>query len=304
MTAFPLLTFSLLLLWATVTVGQTKTSAATATESDSDSVSTLLETGTTSTVRKALPANSEIKVVSYNIRWRGGEELKKIIQLFRDDPRIGKATLLGLQEVDRRRKRTDHKNTVRQLAEELDFYYAWTAPPSTKPSDEEETGVAILSAYPLTEITRIVLPHPGPNRRRRVALGANVDIGGITLRIYSVHGETRIALKKKVEQMNAVLQDLARFPKETPAIILGDLNTWEPDADNRTIELFTAAGFRTPFDGQSTFKRRILFVPLELRLDWIWLRGLESVSHGVETKISISDHWPLWTNLKQPSRRK
>jgi endonuclease/exonuclease/phosphatase family metal-dependent hydrolase len=160
--------------------------------------------------------------------------------------------------------------------------------------------VAILSAYPLADVTRIVLPHPGPGKRRRVALGASIEIGGTTYRFYSVHSETRITVSKKIEQMNAVLHDLARFPQDTPAIVVGDLNTWEPDADNKTIELFTRAGFKTPFGGQSTFKHNILFVPLMLRLDWVWLRGLEAVNHGIGTKISISDHWPLWTNLRKP----
>jgi endonuclease/exonuclease/phosphatase family metal-dependent hydrolase len=290
----PLLIFSLLFVWTAVTTEQQKPS-----ESANDANSTLLETGTTTTVRKPPPPTSEIKIVSYNIRWRGGEELNKIISVLREDPNFGGATLIGLQEVDRNRKRTKNKNTAKQLADALDYHYAWTAPPSSSPSDEEETGVAILSAYPLTEVTRIVLPHPGPGKRRRVALGASVNIGAVTYRFYSVHSETRITVPKKIEQLNAVLHDLARFPKETPAIVLGDFNTWEPDAGAKTTELFTRAGFKTPFGGQSTFKRQILFVPLILRLDWIWLRGLDAVGHGIGTKITMSDHWPLWTNLKQ-----
>ena len=303
MLALPFLTLSLLLLWAGVSLDQRKpTESAYKTETDSAN-STLLESGTTDTLRKPPAPESEIKIVSYNIRWRGGEDLNKIIKFLREDPNIGGATLIGLQEVDRHRKRTNHKNTVRQLAEALDYHYAWTAPPSPKPSDEEETGVAILSAYPLTDVTRIVLPHPGPGKRRRVALGASIDIGATTYRFYSVHSETRVSVSKKVEQWNAVIQDLARYPKDTPAIVLGDFNTWEPDADNKTIELFKRAGFTTPFGGKSTFKRTVLFVPIVLRLDWIWLRGLEAVNHGIGTNIEISDHWPLWTNLKQPQKQ-
>ena len=298
MSAISGVTLSLLILLAAITLEQGKAPES-ALKPPPDSDSSLLETGATATVRQPPPPSSEIKIVSYNIRWRGGEDLNKIVKLLREDSDFGGATIMGLQEVDRNRKRTDRKNTVKQLAEALDYHYAWTAPPTSSPKDEEETGVAILSAYPLTEVTRIVLPHPGPGKRRRVALGATIAIGGTTYRFYSVHGETRIAVSKKMEQLNAVLQDLARYPKETPAIILGDFNTWEPDADSKTIELFTRAGFRTPFGSHSTFKRQILFVPLELRLDWIWLRGVEAVNHGIGTNFSVSDHWPLWTNLKQ-----
>ena len=38
------------------------------------------------------------------------------------------------------------------------MHYAWAAPPAAKPNDEEETGVAILSVYPLSDVRRIVLP--------------------------------------------------------------------------------------------------------------------------------------------------
>jgi endonuclease/exonuclease/phosphatase family metal-dependent hydrolase len=302
-TLLPFLTLSMLLFYTAMAVQQLPSSASVS-KSDTESNSKLLETGTTATVRQPPTPNSEIKIISYNIRWRGGEELNKIIKILREDPDFAGATLLGLQEVDRNRKRTGNKNTAKQLAEALDYHYAWTAPPSTSPGDEEGTGVAILSAYPLSDVTRIVLPNPGPGKRRRVALGASVNIGGTTYRFYSVHAETRISVTKKVAQMNAVIQDLAQYPKDTPAIILGDFNTWEPDADSKTIELFKAAGFRTPFGGQSTFKRQILFVPLKLRLDWIWLRGLEPVNFGIGTKIDISDHWPLWLNLKQAPKAK
>lgn len=264
----------------------------------------LLESGKAETLRKDDPAAGEIKIVSYNIRWRAGDELKQIAKLLRDDPEIGGAAILGLQEVDRRKKRTNHHNTVKTLAHELGLHYAWTAPPSPKHGAEEETGVAILSVYPLTDISRIVLPHPGPNKRRRVALGATVEIDGQAWRVYSAHAETRISTKKKMEQFHAILDDLKRYPADTPAIVMGDLNTWEPSADDKTIKTFTDAGLSTPFAGNATFRRRVMFLPIEMKLDWIWLRGLEATSFGIDRKIEISDHWPLWTNLKRPATKK
>jgi endonuclease/exonuclease/phosphatase family metal-dependent hydrolase len=266
--------------------------------------STLFESGKAATLRKHDPDAGEIKIVSYNIRWRAGDELKQIAKLLREDPEIGGAAILGLQEVDRRKKRTGHHNTAKALADELGLHYAWAAPPSPKPDGEEETGVAILSVYPLVDVRRIVLPHPGPNKRRRVALGATVEIDGQSWRVYSAHAETRISVKKKMEQFNAILEDLARYPAETPAIVMGDLNTWEPNADDKTVKVFTDAGLTTPFAGNATFRRRVLLVPIELKLDWIWLRGLEATTFGIDRKIEISDHWPLWTNLKRAATKK
>jgi endonuclease/exonuclease/phosphatase family metal-dependent hydrolase len=258
----------------------------------------LLEEGKGTTVRKQTSASQEIKVVSYNIRWRSGNELKKLIKLLREDPEIGGAAILGLQEVDRRKKRSGHSNTVKMIADELGLHYAWAAPPAPKPKDEEETGVAILSVYPLSDVRRIVLPHEGPNRRRRVALGATIEVGNRRWRVYSAHAETRIAFDKKLEQFKAILQDLAQYPPDTPAIVMGDLNTWEAGAGRKTIKFFADAGLKTPFGDKPTFRRRVLMVPIELELDWVLLRGLEPASHGIDNTIEISDHWPLWTIVR------
>jgi endonuclease/exonuclease/phosphatase family metal-dependent hydrolase len=261
--------------------------------------SELLETGRAATLADAPKAPANIKVVSYNIRWRGGEELNELIKLLKQDSEIAEASIVGLQEVDRNKRRTGNLNTVKSIAENLGQYYAWAAPPTPKEEKEEETGVAILSSYPLTDVRRIVLPHPGPGRRRRVAIGATVDIGGTPLRVYSVHSENRIPVKKKIEQTKAVLEDLGQYPKHMRAIILGDLNTWEPSSVKKTSELFVRENFTTPFaNGKSTFLRTILVIPIRLKLDWIWLRGLEATSHGIDKKIGLSDHWPLWTVLR------
>ncbi len=259
--------------------------------------STLFESGEASKLRTP-PTSAEFRVVSYNIRWRSGDDLKKLIQLFREDAEIGNATVLALQEVDRNKKRSGKTNTAKLLADELGLYYAWAAPPPAKPNDEEETGVALLSVHPLKKIQRIVLPNEGPNHRRRVALGASIHMGNLEVRVYSAHAETRISMEKKLQQMNALLLDLNQHAPNSPAVIMGDLNTWQRDAARKTIKLFTDAGLTTPFGSQKTFLRKVFFVPIDLRLDWIWLRGLEPTGFGIDRKITISDHFPLWATLK------
>jgi endonuclease/exonuclease/phosphatase family metal-dependent hydrolase len=259
--------------------------------------STLFESGEPAKPRTPPPAG-EFRVVSYNIRWRSGEDLQKLIKLFREDAEIGNATVLALQEVDRNKKRSEKTNTAKLLAEELGLYYAWAAPPSAKPNAEEETGVALLSIYPLSKVRRIVLPHEGPGHRRRAAIGASIRIGNVDVRVYSAHAETRISMDKKLEQMKALFEDLQQQAPNSPAIIMGDLNTWQGDAAPKTIKLFTNAGFKTPFGNEKTFLRKVFFVPIDLRLDWIWLRGIEAVSYGIDRTITVSDHFPLWTTLK------
>lgn len=262
------------------------------------SESHLLEVGHASKLRPAPDSPSEIKVVSYNIRWRGGNELRQLAQLFKDDTEIGGAAVLGLQEVDRNRKRTGNNNTAKMLAEELGMYYAWAAPPAPKSHQEEETGVAILSLYPLSQVHRIVLPHEGPGKRRRVALGVTVNLGKTSLRVYSVHSETRISVDRKLDQMKAVVEDLNHYRQGMSAVVMGDFNTWEQEAVAKTFKLFTTDNFHTPFDEQPTFFQRVLFVSVDLKLDWIWLRNIEHSNFGVNRRIDLSDHWPLWIVLK------
>jgi endonuclease/exonuclease/phosphatase family metal-dependent hydrolase len=274
----------------------------------------LLEIGTAakSKVNVSDSRPTELKVVSYNIRWRGGDDLKKLIELLRTDREIGGASIIGMQEVDRNKQRTRNTNTARIMAEELGMHYVWAAPPNPRPKEgtrvkpnevqEEETGVLLLSQYPLTDVERLVLLHEGPNRRRRVAIGATAQVGDLRVRVYSVHAETRMPVEKKIEQWATVLEDLKRYPKIEHVVVVGDFNTIEKKDVTAARNLYTDAGFATPFrDEDATFK--VMF--FDFKLDWIWVRGLIPGEFGIDKKIGLSDHWPLWAKFrfdKQPER--
>jgi endonuclease/exonuclease/phosphatase (EEP) superfamily protein YafD len=120
--------------------------------------------------------------------------------------------------------------------------------------------------------------------------------------VYSVHGETRLSIGKKVEQQRAVLDDLQKYAKDMPAIVLGDFNSWELPAIEGVRNLFTTAGFITPFpDDESTFQDKFLMFDVKLKLDWIWVRGLAPQSYGIDRGLKVSDHFPLWTIVKFPN---
>ncbi|MFL6283719.1 MAG: endonuclease/exonuclease/phosphatase family protein [Pyrinomonadaceae bacterium] len=261
----------------------------------------LLEVGgELKSARADAPAPESLKVVSYNIRWRGGEELQQLIKLLREDPEIGGAQVIGLQEVDRNKRRTGNVNTARQIADALGMRYAWAAPPDTDGDGEEETGVLLLSSFPLSDVERIVLEGEGPEGRRRVAVGATVSVGRVPVRVYSVHAETRMPVEKKVGHWRTVLEDLKRFPEVRGAIILGDFNTLKQKDVTAARKLFTGAGFTTPFaDDHTTWKTFIV----ELKLDWLWLRGLDATGFGIDRSIDLSDHWPLWVKIRVTSSK-
>ncbi|HEY1403652.1 MAG TPA: endonuclease/exonuclease/phosphatase family protein [Pyrinomonadaceae bacterium] len=268
----------------------------------------LLEVGRADKLSEAVefaPLPPEIKIVSYNMRWRGGEDLRALIEVLRSDAVIGGAFVIGLQEADRHRARSGNVNTAKLIADELGMHYAWAAPPRAKDNEakeakeakEDETGVALLSTYPLADVERIVLPHEGPGGRRRVALGATIRLDkSRALRVYTVHAETRLAIARKTEQWRAVLDSLnARHPKDAHAVVLGDFNTIKDKDVRAARRLFDEAQFSTPFpDDKSTWKT--LFV--KLKLDWLWLRGFDATGHGIARHVKFSDHWPLWVKVK------
>ena len=255
----------------------------------------LLEVGGDVKTDKTPAAPSELKVVSYNIRYRVGDDLKQLIKLLKEDPEIGGAHVIGLQEVDRNKRRTGNVNTARQLADALGMRYAWAAPPDTDDDGEEETGCALLSIFPLTDAARILLTHEGPDGRRRVAVGATVQVGSHAVRVYSVHAETRMPVEKKVEHWQAVLDDLRLHTNSTGAIILGDFNTIKGKDVKAARRLFEHAGFSAPHhDGEKTWKTFVI----KLKLDWLWLRGLEARSSGIDKDVDLSDHWPLWATIR------
>src|SRR5918911_1223427 len=75
-----------------------------------DPESGLLEIGNAPKAHALVATPESIKIVSYNIRWRGGEDLRRLIELFKSDAEVGRATIIGLQEVDRNKKRTGNVN--------------------------------------------------------------------------------------------------------------------------------------------------------------------------------------------------
>jgi endonuclease/exonuclease/phosphatase (EEP) superfamily protein YafD len=81
---------------------------------------------------------------------------------------------------------------------------------------------------------------------------------------------------------------------------MGDFNSWEPATVEAVRKLFTQENFSTPFpDDETTFKRSAVVFDVELKLDWIWLRGLTAKSYGIDRSFALSDHFPLWTVIAE-----
>ena len=96
-----LLTLTVMALTSTLAAAQTN-------GANGASEAHLLESGKAQTLAGPPRAN-ELKIVSYNIRWRSGKELQQIIRWLKDAGSVRPA-IIGLQEVDRARERSGSAN--------------------------------------------------------------------------------------------------------------------------------------------------------------------------------------------------
>lgn len=253
-----------------------------------------------SSIKVPLPA-SNLRVVTYNVHL---ETAAGIIQAIEHNARLRAADLLLLQEMEAR----DREGATRaeQVAKALGMNFAYA--PGYGLRSGGSHGVAILSRFPLRDIEVIELPyyHVVVNSARRVALGATLNLGGKDLRVYSVHLDNRISPARRQKQLAPVLRAATSF--DGPVVIAGDLNTspfcwaWAllplpcGQQDDAAEESARKYGFDTPVSNSgATFKW------LSMKLDAIYLRGLETGDSAVEHSVRLSDHLPLWLDLELPT---
>ncbi len=241
------------------------------------------------------PALAErVRLVSYNLHGPPTDKIEELTEALATEDALAHAVVYSLQEVNRNHAGSGNRDMARELARALKTNYAYAVELEHK-SGGGERGLAILSRYPMSDVERFVLPVEGPGGRRRISLGATIRLGpDKLLRVYDLHLETRISVKERGEQIQAIL-DHARKYADLPTVILGDFNTFTNGATRRMNELMIAEGFQCPLAGdEKTFQQKFF---LRLKLDWIWARNLKTEGADVEGDIVISDHRPLWVDL-------
>ncbi|MBI3950536.1 MAG: endonuclease/exonuclease/phosphatase family protein [Acidobacteria bacterium] len=242
------------------------------------------------------PVPERLRLVSYNLHGPPTERIEDIMEVLQDHEALKDAAIFALQEVNRNHQSSAYKNMARGLASALNMHYAY-AVENPYQRGGGERGLAILSRFLMSDVERVVLPHPGPGGRRRITLGATIHLGPERLRVYTLHLETRISVDERGDQVAAVLEQANRY-RELPTIILGDFNTITGGASQKVVELMKAAGFSTPLPGDTMTFQRALF--LRLKLDWIWVRNLRVVDADIGRDITASDHRPIWADVEPP----
>ncbi|MEE8584078.1 MAG: endonuclease/exonuclease/phosphatase family protein [Acidobacteriota bacterium] len=236
-------------------------------------------------------------VVSLNMAGKTDwEEVRAGFESLQEAPR---ADIYLLQEFVK-----DSADLLGTASSSLGYHYMFSG--TEKCGDGCLKGVAILSRFPLLDQEVLELPRNNLryNLRCRIALGATAETRLGRVRVYSLHLDTRINSRRRVRQLGPVFDQAAEF--SGPVLIAGDFNTANVlyirsvipipflQLQGRAVcKAMRARGFQTPF-----LKTRRTFSFPPLKLDWIYLRGLEAAQRGV-ADIEFSDHRALWALLEK-----
>jgi endonuclease/exonuclease/phosphatase family metal-dependent hydrolase len=219
--------------------------------------------------------------------------------------------VLALQEADKETKRAGGHHVARELAEALQM--SWIHMPAGIPRgiqpktrqwwldfeeqielyDTGDTGVALLSRLPLSEVSRIDLPWRECAWRPRLAMAATVSVSSHKLRIFNAHVDPHAAVGGQLEQLEVLVGHAAK--ENAPTVILGDFNTLSRKKVAETRTFLESHGYSTPFSpGTPTWRG----AGIRLHADWIFSRGVRVARWGVGRPLNVSDHWPIWAEVE------
>lgn len=236
--------------------------------------------------------------------------IRSAAHAFTESRAISRIDVLALQEADRGTARAGGHHVARELAEELRM--AWVhlpagIPRGIKPQtrqwwldfeeqiglhDPGDTGVALLSHLPMSDVTRIDLPWQECAWRPRLAMGATISAGPGKLRVYNAHVDPHAAVGGQLEQLEALVAEANTYAG--PTLILGDFNTLSKKKVGETRAFMESHGYSTPFpSGTPTWRG----AGLRLHADWIFGRDVKIKNWGVIRPLDASDHWPIWAEV-------
>ena len=239
-----------------------------------------------------------------------GHQISVAARAFSEGTLLPRVDVLALQEADKRTRRTGGHHVAKQLAAQLGMNWAHAPagiPRGVAPvkrqwwldfeepidlQDSGDTGVALLSRLPLSEVTRIDLPWHECPWRPRLAMAATVKLGPQELRIFNAHVDPHAAIDGQLAQLEVVA---AHADASTgPTLILGDFNTLSRQKCIDTRKFLESRGYTTPYPtGTATWRGG----GLRMHADWIFTRGVKVTRWGVARPLYVSDHWPIWAEI-------
>ena len=237
--------------------------------------------------------------------------ISEAARVFSDGRFLPRADVIALQEADKGTTRTGGHHVAKELAAELGMQ--WVHAPAGIPRgvapakrqwwldfeepiglhDSGDTGVALLSRLPLSDVERIDLPWRECAWRPRLAISATIAIGPNQIRLVNAHVDPHMAVGGQLAQLEKIAEHAESAT--VPTIILGDFNTLSKQKCLDTRRFLEARGYWTPVQtGTATWRG----AGLRMHADWIFTRGLKIQRWGVARLVlNVSDHWPIWAEL-------
>jgi endonuclease/exonuclease/phosphatase family metal-dependent hydrolase len=295
------------------------------------------EFGNQSATQVALASKGSLVLASYNIRYAVGRYLiasgllRKVgynlprnreraikhniataARAFSENELLPAPDILALQEADQRTRRAGEQHVAALLAGELSMSYVHAGaglPRGIKPrqrewwldfeeqvatDDQGDMGVALLSRVPLHDLALLDLPWHECPWRPRLAVAATIHWREGAVRLFNVHIDPHGPLDNQHEQTEAVLREAETH--EGPVIIFGDFNTLSKQKAIEIRKLMELHGYTTPFPTDIPTWRGAGVV--RFHADWIFGRGLKFIRWGVAKPLNVSDHWPIWAEMR------
>lgn len=199
----------------------------------------------------AIENNSNtLRVGTYNIKSLNYSKSKESLGRFVEDVKELDLDIIALQEVDQKSIRSNNMAMTKELAVASGYpYYHFF---STMWILDGYYGIAILSKYPIMEVTSNLLPN-SLLKEPRILTESKIRIGKEIISIFNTHITYENDEYRK-SQINYIQQKLLHKEK---SILLGDFNNWninpvlQIDTMNRingTGEYITFKNFGTPDD--------------------------------------------------------
>ena len=223
---------------------------------------------------------------------------------------LPRVDVLALQEADKQTVRSGGLHIAREVANRLDMFWVHAPagiPRGIKPvqrqwwldfeepielHDPGDTGVALVSRVPLSDILRIDLPWHECPWRPRLAIAATLTVGENQFRLFNVHVDPHANALGQLEQLEVIVEMAGTT--SLPTLIVGDFNTLSGQKCVETRSFLESKGFQSVFPtGTSTWRG----AAIRLHADWIFTRNVAVKRWGVAKPLNVSDHWPIWAEI-------
>jgi endonuclease/exonuclease/phosphatase family metal-dependent hydrolase len=241
-----------------------------------------------------------IRIVSFNVHF--AKYPLAIAEAITFHTTLNQADVFLLQEVESHPH--EGKGRAEVLAEALGMECVYV--PARFERGNATHGLAVLTKLTVLEVEAIPLPffRLALRSRPRIAVRVVLKTRYGKVQIYNVHLDTTINVKQRVEQMQAVIQHAANA-SNVATVVAGDLNTLPMRFIARTVPIFFSAQKKhiaTLMTKHGYTSRKIKGYTMKqglvrFNLDAIYVSGMKITRSGVERRVHVSDHMPIWVDI-------